>query len=163
LPLRFFPSGTTCLFGIFAGRVDDHIPTVSKSPVLAIGGNSALWALDLGVSKRRRPQCERQGQQHISTDDFFDNSGPSLRALLATYDWKSKGEVASGGKMSENESYTYAKAGVSIETGNALMRAIAPLAKATRRAGANADSGWIWRLFRPEGCGFQRSAAGRGQ
>ena len=42
--------------------------------------------------------------------------------------------------MSENESYTYAKAGVSIETGNALVRAIAPLAKATRRAGADADA-----------------------
>ena len=31
-------------------------------------------------------------------------------------------------KEQKPESYTYAKAGVSIETGNALVRAIAPLA-----------------------------------
>jgi phosphoribosylformylglycinamidine cyclo-ligase len=77
-----------------------------------------------------------------------------LRALLATYDWKSKGEVASGGKMSENESYTYAKAGVSIETGNALVRAIAPLAKATRRAGADADLGGFGGFFDLKAAGF---------
>ena len=75
-------------------------------------------------------------------------------ALLATYDWKSKGEVASGGKMSENESYTYAKAGVSIETGNALVRAIAPLAKATRRAGADADLGGFGGFFDLKAAGF---------
>jgi phosphoribosylformylglycinamidine cyclo-ligase len=44
-------------------------------------------------------------------------------------------------KEQKPESYTYAKAGVSIETGNALVRAIAPLAKSTRRAGADADLG----------------------
>ncbi len=32
-------------------------------------------------------------------------------------------------------SYTYADAGVSIAAGNALVRAIGPLAKATRRPG----------------------------
>ena len=33
------------------------------------------------------------------------------------------------------ESYTYAKAGVSIAAGNALVRAIGPLAKSTARPG----------------------------
>ena len=32
-----------------------------------------------------------------------------------------------------NEAYTYESAGVSIAAGNALVRAIAPLARATRR------------------------------
>jgi hypothetical protein len=36
--------------------------------------------------------------------------------------------------------YTYAKAGVSIAAGNALVKAIAPLAKATARPGADAES-----------------------
>jgi phosphoribosylformylglycinamidine cyclo-ligase len=44
-------------------------------------------------------------------------------------------------------SYTYAEAGVSIETGNALVRAIAPLARATRRAGADADLGGFGGFF----------------
>ena len=43
--------------------------------------------------------------------------------------------------MSDNESYSYAKAGVDIAAGNALVRAIAPLAKATRRPGADAELG----------------------
>ena len=56
--------------------------------------------------------------------------------------------------MSDNESYTYAKAGVSIETGNALVRAIAPLAKATRRAGADADLGGFGGFFDLKAAGF---------
>jgi phosphoribosylformylglycinamidine cyclo-ligase len=81
-----------------------------------------------------------------------------IAALLATYAWKSKGEVASGSKMNSKDNqpapYTYAKAGVSIETGNALVRAIAPLAKATRRAGADADLGGFGGFFDLKAAGF---------
>ena len=56
--------------------------------------------------------------------------------------------------MSDNESYTYAKAGVSIQAGNALVRAIAPLAKATRRAGADADLGGFGGFFDLKAAGF---------
>jgi phosphoribosylformylglycinamidine cyclo-ligase len=52
------------------------------------------------------------------------------------------------------ESYTYAKAGVSIDAGNALVRAIAPLAKATRRAGADADLGGFGGFFDLKAAGF---------
>ncbi|RYY35677.1 MAG: phosphoribosylformylglycinamidine cyclo-ligase, partial [Sphingomonadales bacterium] len=38
--------------------------------------------------------------------------------------------------MSDSDGYTYAQAGVSIAAGNALVRAIGPLAKSTRRPGA---------------------------
>jgi phosphoribosylformylglycinamidine cyclo-ligase len=57
-------------------------------------------------------------------------------------------------KHNQPESYTYAKAGVSIETGNALVRAIAPLAKATRRAGADADLGGFGGFFDLKAAGF---------
>lgn len=57
-------------------------------------------------------------------------------------------------KDKQNESYTYAKAGVSIDAGNALVRAIAPLAKATRRAGANADLGGFGGFFDLKAAGF---------
>ncbi len=56
--------------------------------------------------------------------------------------------------MSSNDSYTYAKAGVSIEAGNALVRAIAPLAKATRRSGADADLGGFGGFFDLKAAGF---------
>jgi phosphoribosylformylglycinamidine cyclo-ligase len=57
-------------------------------------------------------------------------------------------------KSKADEPYTYAKAGVSIDAGNALVRAIAPLAKATRRAGADADLGGFGGFFDLKAAGF---------
>ncbi|MES2753884.1 MAG: phosphoribosylformylglycinamidine cyclo-ligase [Pseudomonadota bacterium] len=51
--------------------------------------------------------------------------------------------------------YTYAQAGVSIAAGNALVRAIAPLAKATRRSGADAELGGFGGVFDPKAAGFK--------
>ena len=51
--------------------------------------------------------------------------------------------------------YTYAQAGVSIAAGNALVRAIAPLAKATRRPGADADLGGFGGFFDLKAAGFK--------
>jgi phosphoribosylformylglycinamidine cyclo-ligase len=51
-------------------------------------------------------------------------------------------------------SYTYAQAGVSIAAGNALVRAIAPLARATRRPGADADLGGFGGMFDLKAAGF---------
>src|SRR6201991_369190 len=61
--------------------------------------------------------------------------------------------------MSDNpdkpESYTYAQAGVSIEAGNALVRAIGPLAKSTRRPGADADLGGFGGVFDLKATGYK--------
>ena len=54
----------------------------------------------------------------------------------------------------QNSPYTYADAGVSIAAGNALVRAIGPLAKSTRRAGADADLGGFGGLFDLKAAGF---------
>ena len=58
-------------------------------------------------------------------------------------------------KHNQPEPYTYAQAGVSIAAGNALVRAIAPLAKATRRAGADADLGGFGGFFDLRAAGFK--------
>ncbi len=50
--------------------------------------------------------------------------------------------------------YTYAKAGVSIAAGNALVRAIGPLARSTRRTGADADLGGFGGVFDLKAAGF---------
>ena len=50
--------------------------------------------------------------------------------------------------------YTYAKAGVSIAAGNALVKAIAPLAKATRRPGADAELGGFGGFFDLKAAGY---------
>jgi len=57
--------------------------------------------------------------------------------------------------MSEDESYTYAKAGVDIAAGNALVRAIGPLAKATARAGADATLGGFGGFFDLKAAGYR--------
>ena len=57
--------------------------------------------------------------------------------------------------MSEQRGYTYAQAGVSIAAGNALVRAIGPLAKATRRPGADAELGGFGGFFDLKAAGFR--------
>ncbi|WP_156841457.1 phosphoribosylformylglycinamidine cyclo-ligase [Novosphingobium aquimarinum] len=52
------------------------------------------------------------------------------------------------------ERYSYAEAGVSIAAGNALVRAIAPLARATARPGATADLGGFGGFFDPRAAGY---------
>jgi len=53
-----------------------------------------------------------------------------------------------------NESYTYAKAGVSIAAGNALVKAIGPMAKATARPGADASLGGFGGFFDLKAAGY---------
>jgi phosphoribosylformylglycinamidine cyclo-ligase len=53
-----------------------------------------------------------------------------------------------------NSPYTYAEAGVSIDAGNALVRAIAPLAKATARPGATSELGGFGGFFDPKAAGY---------
>ncbi|MBV1688270.1 phosphoribosylformylglycinamidine cyclo-ligase [Novosphingobium sp. G106] len=53
------------------------------------------------------------------------------------------------------EPYTYAKSGVSIDAGNALVKAIAPLAKSTARPGADAELGGFGGFFDPRAAGYK--------
>jgi phosphoribosylformylglycinamidine cyclo-ligase len=57
--------------------------------------------------------------------------------------------------MAEPESYTYARAGVDIAAGNALVKAIAPLAKATARPGADAALGGFGGFFDLKAAGYR--------
>ncbi|MEE4316899.1 MAG: AIR synthase related protein, partial [Erythrobacter sp.] len=54
----------------------------------------------------------------------------------------------------EATGYTYADAGVSIDAGNRLVKAIAPLAKATARAGATSELGGFGGFFDPKAAGY---------
>ena len=54
---------------------------------------------------------------------------------------------SSDGSARANAPITYRDAGVDIDAGNALVTAIKPLVKATRRAGADADLGGFGGLF----------------
>ncbi len=54
-----------------------------------------------------------------------------------------------------NATVSYRDAGVDIDAGNALVQAIKPLVKATRRAGADADLGGFGGLFDLKAAGFR--------
>ena len=58
--------------------------------------------------------------------------------------------------MSANTSpYTYEQAGVSIEAGNRLVKAIGPLVKATMRPGADGKIGGFGGFFDPKAAGYK--------
>jgi len=57
--------------------------------------------------------------------------------------------------MPEDKSYSYAQAGVSIAAGNALVKAIAPLARSTARPGADAELGGFGGFFDPKAAGYK--------
>ncbi|RKF23178.1 phosphoribosylformylglycinamidine cyclo-ligase [Altericroceibacterium spongiae] len=55
----------------------------------------------------------------------------------------------------EKTPYTYSQAGVSIDAGNALVKAIGPLVKATRRPGADGEIGGFGGFFDPKAAGYK--------
>ncbi|MBB3035547.1 phosphoribosylformylglycinamidine cyclo-ligase [Alteriqipengyuania lutimaris] len=58
-------------------------------------------------------------------------------------------------KTDSPKSYTYEDAGVSISAGNALVKAIGPLVRATARPGADAELGGFGAFFDPRAAGFK--------
>jgi len=60
-----------------------------------------------------------------------------------------------GVKQAKRNGVTYADAGVDISAGNALVEAIKPLAKSTRRKGADSALGGFGGLFDLKACGFK--------
>src|SRR5579883_3013175 len=62
---------------------------------------------------------------------------------------------AGSGRNGRNARQSYREAGVDIDTGNALVGAIKPLAKATARRGADAGLGGFGALFDLKAAGFR--------
>ena len=58
-------------------------------------------------------------------------------------------------KQAAGNGVSYADAGVDISAGNALVEAIKPLAKSTRRKGADSALGGFGGLFDLKACGFK--------
>ncbi len=56
---------------------------------------------------------------------------------------------------SNTGSYTYEQAGVSIDAGNRLVKAIGPLVKATMRPGADGEIGGFGGFFDPKAAGYK--------
>jgi phosphoribosylformylglycinamidine cyclo-ligase len=68
---------------------------------------------------------------------------------------KDRDMVAQDASGPANEPLTYRAAGVDIDAGDALVEAIKPLARATRRAGVLGGLGGFGALFDPKAAGFR--------
>src|SRR4051812_25671646 len=64
--------------------------------------------------------------------------------------------MASPMSSEPSKGLTYAEAGVDIDAGNAMVEAIKPLVRATRRPGADAEIGGFGGLFDLKAAGFRR-------
>jgi phosphoribosylformylglycinamidine cyclo-ligase len=73
---------------------------------------------------------------------------------LATTAWKSKRLVFSASPQMPPKPLTYADSGVSIDAGNALVKAIGPLARSTARPGAGAELGGFGGFFDLKAAGY---------
>ena len=76
---------------------------------------------------------------------------------MPNHPWKSKREKVTRQAMTNNpppKSYSYEQAGVSIAAGNALVKAIAPLARATARPGADPELGGFGGFFDLKAAGY---------
>lgn len=165
-PVRFFPQFlpaeplrlTPAAHPRGIGRLGSHVDNDAAHLEIARAidrRNAAFAAFKLrihGNSHGPDAQRDRKGQD-------TEMAGLERHArLLASWAWNSKSDIASSREMDSkhnaSEPYTYAKAGVSIAAGNALVRAIAPLAKSTRRPGADADLGGFGGFFDLKAAGF---------
>src|SRR5690606_17502465 len=102
-------------------------------------------------SEPRKAANRRQGRRNCK-------SHGEIGGLLPNGEWKSKRERLEARSMASDnpppDRYTYAQAGVSIDAGNALVKAIGPLVKATRRPGANGEIGGFGGFFDPAAAGY---------
>ena len=80
-----------------------------------------------------------------------ENRAPFAQSVLEIQARMRKGVRMS----SDTPSYTYEQAGVSIDAGNRLVKAIGPLVKATRRPGADGEIGGFGGFFDPRAAGYK--------
>ena len=92
---------------------------------------------------RNHPKRARAPPEVSLILEIISSDGPIGRAL---------GKSVSSGK---NDSLTYAAAGVSVDNGNALVDAIKPIVKATRRPGADGEIGGFGGAFDLKSAGFR--------
>ncbi|HLM40969.1 MAG TPA: hypothetical protein VK434_15440, partial [Microvirga sp.] len=63
--------------------------------------------------------------------------------------------LGKGGMGEVRNGLTYSEAGVDIDAGNAMVEAIKPLVRSTRRPGADAEIGGFGGLFDLKAAGFR--------
>ena len=148
LALRDPPAGKARALRVRAADVDVD-PADLERPRAVERQDSAVGGLELCGDHRRQPESGEQEQEwgrqngDAAFAPPFGDNGVEIQAACLYLPLA----------MSQKP-LTYADAGVSIDAGNALVKAIGPLARSTARPGADAELGGFGGLFDLEAAGY---------
>lgn len=120
-----------------------HAGTASKDGQVVTAGGRVIAVAAYGPTLREAVDKAYEGVKAISFEGMTFRKDIAYRAFA---DADSK--ATSGG-------LTYASAGVDVDAGNALVEAIKPAVKATRRAGADGVIGGFGGAFDLKQAGFR--------
>lgn len=109
----------------------------------------------LNNANRRRSSLARNAVSRYQPIDYSPSAGRSTSICCPSRLWAAKWKisVSESPKLPSN-GLSYKQAGVDIDAGNALVAAIKPAVKSTRRPGADGEIGGFGGLFDLKAAGF---------
>jgi phosphoribosylamine--glycine ligase/phosphoribosylformylglycinamidine cyclo-ligase len=113
-----------------------HAGTTSKSGTLKTAGGRVLAVTATAATLKDAIKSAYDGLSTVHFSNMHYRKDIGHRALSPSADIPQRANI-----IVNNESLTYASAGVSISAGNQLVRLITPLVKSTARPGADATIG----------------------
>lgn len=111
-----------------------HAGTSEKDGKIVTAGGRVIAATAIGSTLRKSVEQAYKAVDHVTFKDKYFRNDIAHRAFKAA-------------DNSQNESMTYASAGVSVDNGNALVSQIKQKVRSTARPGADADIGGFGGLL----------------
>lgn len=129
-----------------------HAGTKIQDGKLVTAGGRVLVVTAFGSSLKEACDLAYQGIE------FVEFEGKTFRKDIAHRALKLSSEISSSSSSAtkeKEESMTYSSAGVDVDEGNALVEAIKPLAKSTKRLGCDSNLGGFGGTFDLKPLGFK--------
>lgn len=137
-----YPTGFPITFGeIPEGVKVFHAGTKSVNGQIVTDGGRVIAVCAAGETLEAAVELAYKGVAQVHFDGKTFRRDIAYRAL--------------GDSASKSTGLTYAAAGVSVDNGNALVEAIKPIVKATRRVGADGEIGGFGGAFDLKAAGFR--------
>lgn len=142
-----YPKGDVMTFGETPAGVEVfHAGTAAKDGQIVTAGGRVVAVAAFAPTLRGAVDLAYAGVEKVNFE------GKTIRRDIAYRALRADG-VQSSAKPAEG--LTYAAAGVDVDAGNALVDAIKPVVKATRRPGANGEIGGFGGAFDLKSAGFR--------
>ncbi|MCJ1318309.1 hypothetical protein MMC15_003637 [Xylographa vitiligo] len=135
-----------------AGTMIFHAGTTISSDILKTSGGRIVAANSTGATLTEATESAYQGISNVKFSGMHYRKDIGYRALKLL-SASTKDNIPTNG---DQDALTYAAAGVSISSGNELVRRIIPLVKSTARPGADATIGGFGGVVDLEAAGYYR-------